>query len=216
MPNHLALDLWSDFVCGHCYYGTRRIADALELVDKPELYRLRFRSFQLDPRPAAERPSGDLYDYLAQFNGSRAAGRAAMEYIKTIATADGLPFNPDLARPGNTTDAHRLVHLARQSGRDTEIALQLYKAYWSEGLPIADRSALTAFATAAGLNPTEVERTLNSPALTNELHHDQHLATQTGIRAVPALLANASTAPQPINLNQPPQALATTLTRLTP
>ncbi|MCX4906888.1 DsbA family oxidoreductase [Streptomyces sp. NBC_00878] len=182
------LDVWSDFVCGHCYYGTRRIVAALALLPDPDAFRLRWRSFQLDPRPAGARPSGDLYDYLAQFNGSRAAGRAAMDRIGAVAAADGLPFRPDRARPGNTTDAHRLVHLARREGRDTETVLSLYTAYWTEGRPIADRTVLRELAADVGLDARRAQEVLDGDEFTAEVAEDQQRAAHLGVMGVPALV----------------------------
>ncbi|MGA4838283.1 DsbA family oxidoreductase [Streptomyces sp. G45] len=184
------LDVWSDFVCGHCYYGTRRVTKALSLLPDPHAVRVRWRGFQLDPRPAGERPSGDLYDYLAQFNGSRAAGRAAMERIGAIAAGDGLPFHPDRARPGNTVAAHRLVHLAAQEGRATEVLLRLYTAYWTEGLPIADPAALRDLAAGAGLDPARAQAVLDGDEFADALAADQLRAAQVGVTGVPTLVVD--------------------------
>jgi predicted DsbA family dithiol-disulfide isomerase len=183
------LDVWSDFVCGHCYYGTRRITAAFARLPDPDAFRLRWRSFQLDPRPAGTRPSGDLYDYLAQFNGSRAAGRAAIDRIGAVAAADGLPFRPDCAQPGNTADAHRLVYLAGREGRDTETVLRLYTAYWTEGRPIADRTALRELAADIGLDARRAQEALDSDEFAAEVAEDQQRAADLGVMGVPALVA---------------------------
>ncbi|MFJ2173762.1 DsbA family oxidoreductase [Streptomyces sp. NPDC087851] len=189
-PRTIDLDLWSDFVCAHCYYGTRRVVDAIAQQPDPGLFRLRWRSFELDPRPAEERPAGDLYDYLARFNGSREAGRAAMETIGAIATADGLPFHADKAHPGNTADAHRLIHLAETESRQTELAQRLYTAYWTEGLRIADPDELAETARRTGLDPDRVREVLSGTEFTTQVTQDQQLALRMGLMGVPTLVVN--------------------------
>ncbi|MEV7868302.1 DsbA family oxidoreductase [Streptomyces sp. NPDC088124] len=206
------LDLWSDFVCAHCYYGTRRVAGAVARQPDPGLFRLRWRGFELDPRPAEERPTGDLYDYLARFNGSREAGRAAMNTIKAIATADGLPFHADRARPGNTADAHRLIHLAGTEGRQTELAQRLYTAYWTEGLPIADHDALAGTAERTGLDGGRVREVLSGDEFADEVVRDQQLALRMGIMGVPTVVVNRRWS---LSAALPLETLAAQLLRLT-
>ncbi|MEV7088440.1 DsbA family oxidoreductase [Streptomyces sp. NPDC093085] len=206
------LDLWSDFVCAHCYYGTRRVTNAIAAQPDPGVFRLRWRSFELDPRPAGQRPTGDLYDYLARFNGSREAGRAAMEMIGAIATADGLPFDADAARPGNTVDAHRLIHLAGEDGRQTEVAQRFYAAYWTEGLPIAEHTALLEVAEEAGLDPARAREVLAGDAFTAEVAEDQELAMSIGIMGVPTVVVAGRWA---LSAGMPLDTLSEQLKRMT-
>ncbi|MFC5745368.1 DsbA family oxidoreductase [Actinomadura rugatobispora] len=207
----VTFDLWSDFICGHCYYGTRRLVDALAGLPDQTAFQLRWRSFQLDPRPAGRRPGGDLYDYLAQFNGSRDAARAAAARIGPVAAAEGIAFLPDLARPGNTADAHRLVHLAGEHGLQTELALRLYQAYWSEGLPISDHGALLEIAVQVGLDREVTRHMLAGPRFAAEVVNDQSLAADLGVRGVPAVVADGRAA---FSATEPRTALTATLRRL--
>ncbi|GAA1186302.1 DsbA family oxidoreductase [Streptomyces hebeiensis] len=207
------LDLWSDFVCAHCYYGTLRVINAVAQQPDPDVFKLRWRSFELDPRPAEARPKGDLYDYLARFNGSREAGRAAMEMIGAIAKSDGLPFHADKARPGNTVDAHRLIHLAGAEApeRQTEIARRFYSAYWTEGLPIADHDALVEMAEKTGLDPKRAREVLSGDEFADEVARDLQLARRLGVMGVPTVVVDRQWA---LSAGMPMESLSAQLTRL--
>ena len=59
-----------------------------------------------------------------------------------VAAADGLDFRFDLARGGNTFDAHRLVHLAEAHGLQDAMKERLMRAYLTEGELIGDPATL--------------------------------------------------------------------------
>jgi len=66
------------------------------------------------------------------------------------AAANGLQFRFDLIRGGNTFDAHRLLHLAKDHGLQPEMKERLMRATFTEGLPIADRTPATPCSTGCG------------------------------------------------------------------
>ncbi|EFC86023.1 DsbA family oxidoreductase [Parafrankia sp. EUN1f] len=183
------MDIWSDFVCGHCYVGQHRISTALAGLGASGSLRVRWRSFELDPRPADQRPTGDLYDYLARFNGSREAGRAAMQRISVTAAAEGLEFHPDIARPGNTANAHRLVHLAAEYGLQRTLVDRLYRAYWVEGRPIADPDTLVALALEVGLPAERASDVLSGSEFAEDVAADEQMAAAFGVGGVPTIVA---------------------------
>ncbi|MBL7502717.1 DsbA family oxidoreductase [Frankia sp. CNm7] len=186
----LGIDIWSDFACGHCYVGRHRVSTALAGLADPSAARVRWRGFELDPRPTAQRGGGDLYDYLTRFNGSREAGRAAVGRIAVTAASEGLPFRPDIVRPGNTNDAHRLVHLAAFHGLQDRLVERLYRAYWAEGQPIADPSALASLGEEVGLPAERVRAVLAGGEFAGEVAADERLAVALGVGGVPTLLVD--------------------------
>src|ERR1043165_1069155 len=104
-------EVFDDGIFPWCYIGKRRIAAAVEpLAGKPATV---WRSYQLDPDGSTE-PGGTADVLLAQWWGDRAAQR--VQYIKATGAADGLTMNMHTARPVNTFDAHRVLHLAGEHG----------------------------------------------------------------------------------------------------
>ena len=96
-----------------------------------------WRSFELDPT-APTAGDLDLVGRLASKYGvSRSQAEAMNERVTRIADDEGLVFRLDIARPGRTFDAHRLLHLAAERGRQSELEERLLRAYQEQGKPIA-------------------------------------------------------------------------------
>ena len=66
-----------------------------------------------------------------------------------------MEFRFDRAQPGNTFDAHRLVHLASVHGMQDAMKERLLAAYLTEGAPIGDPETLVALAGDVGLDRDE-------------------------------------------------------------
>jgi len=101
------------------------------------------------------------------------------------AAAEGLEFHFDRMRGGNTFDAHRLLHLARERHLQLELKERLLRATFTEGEPIADRDTLVRLAAEVGLDADEARAVLDSDAYAAEVRHDERQAAAYGIRGVP-------------------------------
>jgi predicted DsbA family dithiol-disulfide isomerase len=74
---------------------------------------------------------------LAGKYGTTEAEAAKMLASMTGAAAlEGLDFRFDRAVPANTFEAHQLVHLAAQQGRQDEMKERLLRAYFTEGAAV--------------------------------------------------------------------------------
>lgn len=102
-----------------------------------------------------------------------------------IAKADGLSFDFDRIRPGNTFDAHRVLHLAGERGVQDDVKERFLRAYMTEGEPIGDPVALARLAAEAGLDHGEVCDVLASDTYAREVHRDEEHAYTLGIQGVP-------------------------------
>jgi len=184
----MQLDVWSDIACPWCYVGKRRLDAALEAYDGEVT--LRWRSFELDPN-APVLPDGTAPERLAAKYGTtpdEATNR--MHQLEKLAAQDGLQLDLTNATGGNTFDAHRLLHLAREHGLDTELQERLFRAYHAERAPIADHAVLRAICTEVGLPDDEVVATLESDRFADEVRDDELLAAQLKISAVPCFIVD--------------------------
>jgi predicted DsbA family dithiol-disulfide isomerase len=181
----MQLEIWSDIACPFCYIGKRHLEAALAQLPDREAVEIIWRSFELDPSAPREYP-GDLYDMLAQkFRTTREQAHKMNERVVQMATAAGLDFNFDVARPANSFDAHRLIQLARQHGRADEAEERIFAAYFTEGKSIADPETLRAIGAAIGLPAAEVERLLLSDDFADAVRADEQEAQRLGITGVP-------------------------------
>jgi predicted DsbA family dithiol-disulfide isomerase len=185
--NRLRVDVWSDIACPWCYVGKRRLEAAIGRMAGTGQVDVVWRAFELDPRAPRVQPRGSTYaERLARKYGTSLAEADAMiRRMTSIAAADGLAFRFDLARPGNTFDVHRLLHLAREHGVQGALKERLFRAYLTDGEPIGDPTSLARIAPETGLDRDEVGRVLASDAYANEVRADEEEARRLGIRAVP-------------------------------
>jgi predicted DsbA family dithiol-disulfide isomerase len=105
--------------------------------------------------------------------------------VADAAAGEGLHFDFDRARPGSTVDAHRLLHLAADRGRQAELKERLLLAYFSEGRTIGDPDTLADLAAEAGLDRAEARAVLASDAYLAAVREDQATARGLGISGVP-------------------------------
>ncbi len=182
-PMHI--EIWSDVVCPWCYIGKRRFEAALARFAHRDQVVVQWRSFELDPH-APRRTEGSINDLLAQKLGVSLAQAAAMHrQVIDLAAREGLDYQLDRTKPGNTFDAHRLIHLAAAHNLQAEAKERLLRAYFTEGLPISDLDTLATIGTELGIAGGEVRAMLASDAYADEVRADQRRAAAFGIRGVP-------------------------------
>src|SRR5262245_56260815 len=162
----LAVDVWSDIACPWCYIGKRRLEEALAKFPQRAAVRVRWRSFELDPAaPARRDPSKSYAQRLAEKYGSAVSeAQQRIDQMVEVAAPDGLPFDSVHIRPGNTFNAHRLLHLALERGRQDALKERLLRGYLCEGAPIGDPAALLQLGVEVGLDASEVEKLLAGDA----------------------------------------------------
>jgi predicted DsbA family dithiol-disulfide isomerase len=102
-----------------------------------------------------------------------------------MAAGEGLEIHFDRIRPGNTFNAHRVVHLAARHGRQDPMKARLMHAYFAEGALMSDHATLAALAAEVGLPADEVDDLLGTDRYTDEVRAEEELAHGFGITAVP-------------------------------
>ena len=181
----MQVEIWSDIACPWCYVGKRRFEAALEGFEHSDEVEVTWRSFELDPAAPRERPV-DAATHLAEKYGTTREHALEMHRSMTEAAAgDGLDFRFDIARGGNTFDAHRLLHLAAVHGMQDAMKERLMRAYLTEGQAIGDPEVLERLAVEAGLPEAEVRETLTTERFAEEVRDDERTAGALGIHAVP-------------------------------
>jgi predicted DsbA family dithiol-disulfide isomerase len=139
-----------------------------------------------------------------------AQAEQAGQQMTERAAADGLDFRFDLMHGGNTFDAHRLLHLAKDHGLQPEMKERLMRATFTEGLPIADKPTLVKLATEAGLPAAEAQAVVDGDAYTDAVRADEQQAASYGITGVPFFVADGKYA---VSGAQSPEVLLQLLQR---
>jgi predicted DsbA family dithiol-disulfide isomerase len=183
----LRIDVWSDIACPWCHVGKRRLEAALARFPYRDAVEVVWRAFELDPSAPRERdPSVSYSERLARKYGcSVPEAEAMIQRMTDVARQDGLDFHFERIRPGNTFDAHRVLHLAAERGKQDTVKERFFRGYLTEGEPIGDPEALVRLAPEAGLDPDEVRATLASDAYAREVRAEEIAARELGIGGVP-------------------------------
>jgi predicted DsbA family dithiol-disulfide isomerase len=181
----LRVDIWADISCPWCYVGKRHLEQALDRFPNRDAVEVVWRSFEQEP--LAPRIASESYvEQLARSCRTQLPQAQAMiDRIVDTAAQSGVELRFDRIRGGNTFDAHRLLHFARERGMQHALEDRLRRAYHAEGHAIGDRDVLAALASEAGLDDAEVREVLASDRYTDEVRRDESCARELGITGVP-------------------------------
>jgi len=186
MTEPFSIEIWSDVVCPFCYLGTRQLDSALERFQHRDDVVLRHRAFELDPKAPTDYDLS-LSELLAKkYSMPVERARALNERLESEAKVLGMTWSMKDARPTNTFDALRLIALSATQGLDDAMSERLFRAYFSEGLLVSDRSVLTSLAIELGV--TGIDELWRNDAYFAEVRSDEADAQELGITGVPSLL----------------------------
>ena len=205
----MQIEIWSDVVRPWCAVGKRRFETALARFPHADDLDVTWRSFELDPRAPRERDVSTAEHLAAKYGISRAEADAMHETMTEVAAAEGLSFRLDIARSGNTHDAHRLLHLARAAGVQDALKERLLSAYLCEGKAVGDPDVLVRLAAEAGVDADEAAAVLAGGAYSDAVRADEADARSFGINAVPFFLVDRAFG---VSGAQPPEVLLELLT----
>lgn len=161
-----------------------RFDRALERVDGEAKVAVRIHPFQLDPNaPIPGIPA--LQRYANKFG---AEAPAMLARVQDEGAKDGLDLRFDRAISANTFDAHRSMRFAAESGKEHELEMSLYRAYFTDGLDISDHAVLADRAASIGLDRAQLLAYLQSDAAVSEVRDEIREAMELGISGVPAFV----------------------------
>ena len=206
----MLVEIWSDIACPWCYVGKRRFEAALAGFEHRDEVTVAWRSFELDPAAPRER-GGDRAAHLAEKYGVTVERAIEMQdHMTEVAAGDGLELRFDIARSGNTFDAHRVLHLAAEHDLQAAMKERLMRAYLTEGELIGDRGVLERLAAEAGLSREVAAEVLARDRYAAEVREDERTAAALGIHAVPFFVVDRSLGASGA---QPPEVLGEMLRR---
>ncbi len=181
----MKIDIWSDVICPWCYVGKRRLEAAIEQFDHGDEVEVVWHSYELNPNAPVSSELDLAAGMARKFGVSLDQARAMNDHMTELAARDGLEFDLGRARPGNTFDAHRLIHLAASHGLQGALKERLLAAYFTEGAAVSDHDTLARLAVSVGLDAREVADVLAGTAYADEVRADEEHAMDLGVSGVP-------------------------------
>ncbi|MGW0915653.1 DsbA family oxidoreductase [Streptomyces sp. NPDC002784] len=208
----MRVEIWSDIACPWCYVGKARFEKALAAFPHHDRVEVVHRSFELDPDRAKD-DTGPVVPMLAKKYGiSEAQAQAAEDNLGTQAAAEGLAYRTRGRDHGSTFDMHRLLHFAREHGRQDELLQALYEANFAEEDSVfGDDERLVRLAVAAGLDADGARTVLADPAAhADDVRADEREAARLGATGVPFFVIDRTYG---ISGAQPAEVFAQALTQ---
>ncbi|EEX67998.1 DsbA family oxidoreductase [Mitsuokella multacida] len=185
----MKIELWSDYACPFCYIGEKRLEKALAEIDGGDKVEVEFKSFELDPYASREVVSSTLDRFAVKYHLSKEEAAERIEAISRMGRSEGIDFRYISTRYTNTFDSLRLTKYAQAKGK-SEIITQLFDAYFTKNLELADHDVLKNIAGQCGLDSEEVSAVLASDRYAAEVRTDEQEAMERGIHGVPYFLIN--------------------------
>jgi predicted DsbA family dithiol-disulfide isomerase len=186
----MKIDFVSDVSCPWCVIGLKGLEVALARVGDLVDADIRFHPFELNPNMPAE--GQNLGEHVRQKYGStpeQSAGARQMLKDRAAEVGFTIAMTPE-SRIYNTFDAHRLLHWAKEKGRQAALKMALFEAYFTHGQNPGDHAVLVAAAEGVGLDPAEARRVLESNAYAPEVRQEEMFWRREGVSAVPTIVIN--------------------------
>jgi predicted DsbA family dithiol-disulfide isomerase len=176
-------------VCPWCYIGKRRLERALVSFEAEHgPVEVVWRSFQLDPS-APVVPVETVAESLGRkYGGGPEAGKQMIDRVEAVAAEEGLLFRHHASLRVNTVDAHRVLHLALETGGPElqgRLKEALLSAYFVETENVADHATLQRIAVETGLEASRVAEVLASREYEDAVEADIAQAVAYGAGGVP-------------------------------
>lgn len=204
----MQIEIWSDVMCPFCYIGKRHFEAALEKFPDNRQVEITWKSFQLDPS-LPEKEELDHEQYLVDRKGlPKDQVKSLLDHVTQSAKQAGLDYHFEKVVTVNSLNAHRLIQMAKTKGLGAIAEERFFKAYFTEGRDIADKSTLMELGKDIGLSSEEVQEALSNEQYTGKVNRDIEEAQQIGVRGVPFFVFDRKYA---VSGAQPPDVFTQTL-----
>jgi predicted DsbA family dithiol-disulfide isomerase len=179
----------SDVVCPWCYIGKRRLEKAVATLSDKFDFEIAYYPYELNPDMPLE--GKNHKEYLTAKFGDESEYERLTQHVSDIASSEGLNFDFEKQTVSpNTRNAHRLILLAKEDGKDIELVEIFFKAYFEEGVDLSKNENLVMLATRAGMQTEKVKRFLETDTGVTEVALAEKELQRMGIRGVPFYIVN--------------------------
>jgi predicted DsbA family dithiol-disulfide isomerase len=186
----MKIEIWSDFACPFCYIGKRRFEEALSQFKHKNKVEVTYKAYQLNPE-APKEMMGSAYEAFAKGHGmSVAKAKERFKMFTRNAKTVGLTYNYDIIQMTNTFDAHRLAKWSNQFGKEEEMTSRLMKAYFTDGINLANHESLLKLVTEMGLDVNQAKDVLSSHQFADQIRTEITEGRQIGVQGVPFFVLN--------------------------
>ncbi|MHA7776571.1 DsbA family oxidoreductase [Roseibium sp. M-1] len=182
----LQIDIVSDVVCPWCIVGFKQLEQAIARTGVSAT--VKWHPFELNPDMAED--GENLREHIMRKYGSTAEQSQAARDRLTALGADldfDFRFSDDM-RMVNTFKAHQLIHWAGPEGKEHQLKMALFEAYFGERKNLNDNEVLADVAASIGLDRAEALTVLEDGRFADVVRAEEAFWTGNGIHGVPAVI----------------------------
>lgn len=194
MNTIIKLDIISDVVCPWCIIGYNHLQAAIKELGIEDRIEIEWQPFELNPDMPAE--GENLREHITRKYGSTVEeSNNARIRIASAGAEHGFEFNYfDDMKMVNTFDAHILLDYARGFGKQTELKMRLFTAFFSERKDVSDRNILKQELISVGLDAEEGMRWLDNAQQRSAIRNIVNQWQKMGVSSVPTVVFNRESA----------------------
>ena len=186
----MVIEIWSDFACPFCYIGKKKLEKALNNFEHKDKVKIEFKSYELNPNAPLE-TNDKGYEAFAKLKGMPIDQVKQMfNQLTLTAQAYDLDYQMNEIVMTSTRKAHRLAKWAKTKNKEAELTEELFNAYFSEGLNIANNKTLLNLVEKVGLDVNEAKDVLNNNLFEDEVANQINEGKSLGVRGVPFFVFN--------------------------
>ncbi|MFK7841008.1 MAG: DsbA family oxidoreductase [Sphingorhabdus sp.] len=186
----ITVDIVSDVVCPWCIIGYKKLEKAMVQFEGKARFELSWHAFELNPSMPPE--GQDINEHMAQkYGATLEQSKANRDRLRDAGGNLDFEFRySENMRMVNTFDAHRLLHWAGETGKQTALKLALFKAHFTDGMNVSDHETLVAIASAVGLDEQRASDLLSTGLYADEVRAVESEWQDRFITGVPAFIFN--------------------------
>lgn len=186
----ITVDIVSDVVCPWCIIGYKKLEKAMQQFEGKARFELAWHAFELNPSMPPE--GQDISEHMAQkYGATPEQSKANRERLRHAGSELDFEFSyGDKMRMVNTFDAHRLLHWAGETGKQTALKLALFKAHFTDGKDVSDHDTLVSVVASVGLDEKRARDLLSTNLFAEEVRATEAEWQDRFITGVPAFIFN--------------------------
>jgi len=170
------IDIITDMVCPLGYLGYTRLKQAIEQLGDDYQFELHWQPLELHSGIPLD--GVDRTEYLASRFGNEERLNEADHAMQQIGSEAGIEFNfSDKTVLPNTRLTHQLLQVANHKKQSTNLALALYRAYFTELKDIGSKKQLVKIADQIGLTSEDIDKAFSVTVATQVAKRIEHFKT---------------------------------------
>ncbi|GAA4242272.1 MULTISPECIES: DsbA family oxidoreductase [Winogradskyella] len=202
MKEKLKIDIVSDVVCPWCTIGYKRLEKAISELGIENQIDIEWQPFELNPNMPAE--GQNVIEHITEkYGATLEQQKASQQHMKAAGDELGFKFDYfDDMRMVNTFDAHILLEYAKDFNKQTELKMQLTKAFFSDRKDVSKKEILKEALLEVGLNAEDALAKLDNEEARLDIRNKQNYWKSLGVNSVPTIVFNrksAVTGAQPVD-----------------